>query len=433
MGRRVNPVRPKILILASRLPPDHSGAGRRAVRLARALARLGNDVAVATDTSTPSSIGPTVQLIQLKGLDWGHDHDPRSFKRYVTRAAGSISRARGLASGLGNQRGSTVALQIGAYFHTQLLGAACASMGIPVIGQPTLVGADDPVTISHGRLGNLRGRLFRSHPLVISISRRLHRTVWESGYPKARTVLVPSAPDSTRFRVPSATERDEARRRFGIEHDETTIVTVGKIEPRKGQMELLKAVRRIPAKRGKLRVLLVGPIGEDETSLAYVDRLTQCAGSSPEHVRISFTGQTDCPEEVLAAADLFALLSKNEGLPTVVLEALCCGLPVVMTRLPGVSDYIAEVVGQEALREVSVSDASIGLSKTLSYAKTVDRQAIRERVLSRFSPTKTYSQYNNILNGAVTLPGGLNPPGECFRNESHRSRDGREGMSAKCG
>jgi glycosyltransferase involved in cell wall biosynthesis len=49
---------------------------------------------------------------------------------------------------------------------------------------------------------------------------------------------------------------------------------------------------------------------------------------------VEFPGYVENPYAFMAAASTFALSSRHEGLPTVLIEALACGCPVVSTDCP---------------------------------------------------------------------------------------------------
>src|SRR6185295_10643820 len=55
---------------------------------------------------------------------------------------------------------------------------------------------------------------------------------------------------------------------------------------------------------------------------------------------VHLTGARSDPERWLAAFDVFALSSRSEGLPLVVLEAMAMGIPVVCTAVGGVPDVV---------------------------------------------------------------------------------------------
>ena len=58
--------------------------------------------------------------------------------------------------------------------------------------------------------------------------------------------------------------------------------------------------------------------------------------------KIFFTGECKNTEDYYKIADLFILNSKKEGMPNVLLEAMASSLPVIVTSLPGVVNYITK-------------------------------------------------------------------------------------------
>ncbi len=101
------------------------------------------------------------------------------------------------------------------------------------------------------------------------------------------------------------------------------IVTAGRLHHQKDHRTLLLAFARLAAKR-PARLLILGE-GDERPGLEALIRDLGLA----ERVRLA--GQVDDPLARMKAADLFVLSSRYEGLPTVLIEALLCGLPVVST------------------------------------------------------------------------------------------------------
>jgi glycosyltransferase involved in cell wall biosynthesis len=111
------------------------------------------------------------------------------------------------------------------------------------------------------------------------------------------------------------------------------ILCVGRIEPRKNQLSLARAMRSVPRRLVLLGTVLPG-------NEAY---LRACQEALPSLVHISHVG--DRLPHVYAAADVHVLPSWYETTGLTTLEALAAGTPCVAGRGPCVDDYFAGAAG----------------------------------------------------------------------------------------
>jgi glycosyltransferase involved in cell wall biosynthesis len=160
------------------------------------------------------------------------------------------------------------------------------------------------------------------------------------------------------------------------------VVTVARLAHQKGIDVLVEVVRRACAQREDIRFVIVGdgPLRDDVRrwiAQAGIDKFVVLAGHSER------------PDEFLAAADLFLLSSRWEGLPITIVEAFQAGLPVVATDAGGVRELVDDMVGSvvaigdvEALtREVLTICGDDGLRARLAV------NALRRAGEERFSPS----------------------------------------------
>ncbi|OGS12849.1 MAG: hypothetical protein A2234_08100 [Elusimicrobia bacterium RIFOXYA2_FULL_58_8] len=124
---------------------------------------------------------------------------------------------------------------------------------------------------------------------------------------------------------------------LGIAEDEIVIGTVARLEPVKGVEYLLRAAvilkEKFPAAR--LRYLVVGS-GELKISL---EKLASKLGI---HDMVMFTGFRQNGAALMGAMDIYVQPSLNEAMGRAPLEAQAMGLPVVVSRVCGLPDIIAE-------------------------------------------------------------------------------------------
>lgn len=179
------------------------------------------------------------------------------------------------------------------------------------------------------------------------------------------------------------------------------ILTAGRLVEKKGFPDLIKACKSLKQQNLNFRCT-IGGSGPDE---ALLRRAISQAGLDDE---ITLTGEALKQEDIpdfMASGDLYCLpcvwASDNDvdGLPQMLMEAMCCGLPVISTRLVGIPDLV--IHEQTGLLVTSgkseeLADALMRLAKDPALAtelaknghshatKTFDLRTCLEPLLDRY-------------------------------------------------
>ena len=134
--------------------------------------------------------------------------------------------------------------------------------------------------------------------------------------------------------------------------DVTRVVFAGKIAEKKGLKSLMRSLCLLHVPEDKLEVSLAGGAGNKEEYEEIVRLSKECP------YPVKFLGMLSHNElaEVYNESDIFVLPSFFEGLPLTVIEALACGNRVVMTDLPGISEWISENVTDPDISYVSLPE-----------------------------------------------------------------------------
>lgn len=169
--------------------------------------------------------------------------------------------------------------------------------------------------------------------------------------------------------------RERARHLLGVPADATVIGCVGRLAYQKAPEDFLAAIAAV--RRPGVTGVWVGG-GE------LAGRIGRLAARSIP--RVVLVGERTDVLELLPAFDVFLLPSRYEGLPTVVVEAMACGVPVVATAVNAVPDLV--VPGETGLlvppgRPDLMADA---VRHLLDHPATAGRMAdvARARVEHRF-------------------------------------------------
>jgi glycosyltransferase involved in cell wall biosynthesis len=130
---------------------------------------------------------------------------------------------------------------------------------------------------------------------------------------------------------PIVTADLEEKARAPVDHawfsdGSSVFVAAGRLRPQKDFSTLLLAFSQVRAKR-PARLLILGE-GSERAQLEALARQLEITGD------VSLPGATSNPYAYMARATAFVLSSRWEGLPTVLIEALSCGAPVIATDCP---------------------------------------------------------------------------------------------------
>jgi glycosyltransferase involved in cell wall biosynthesis len=127
-----------------------------------------------------------------------------------------------------------------------------------------------------------------------------------------------------------ASARAWARAALGLSAAATVVGAVGRLTYQKAPGDFVAALRALG--RPDVTGVWVGA-GELAGQVAAQARETPA-------VRMVLAGQRGNVPELLPAFDVFLLSSRYEGLPTAVVEAMICGIPVVATAVNAVGDVV---------------------------------------------------------------------------------------------
>ena len=169
------------------------------------------------------------------------------------------------------------------------------------------------------------------------------------------------------------------------------MVYVGRLDTRKGLVELIHAIALLRAERPAAECYIIGR-GPDEALL----RQTEAGRNASSYIRFVPPCSSGEIAAWMAASNLVALPSYREGCPNVIIEALAAGRPVVSTNVGGIPELMDESCGRlvsprnvpelvQALREVLAKEWSATAISSKHNRNWADVAADVYRVLKQSS------------------------------------------------
>lgn len=211
----------------------------------------------------------------------------------------------------------------------------------------------------------MRAVLLHADRVLIGSASFADEVVHNHGVPRELFTIVPGGTDTARF-VP----RDEAR--LGELQVPPVLLYHGRVDVRKGVIELLDACARLVAEGRDLRLVVSG-IGPD------LQAAREHAVEVGLAARVEFTGHVTYENAPLAyrRGDIFVSPTYSEGFSNTILEAMASGLPIVSTRAVGVVDCL------EDERDSLLVEPKDAAGLAVAIARLLDDAPLRQRLARR--------------------------------------------------
>jgi glycosyltransferase-like protein len=180
--------------------------------------------------------------------------------------------------------------------------------------------------------------------------------------------VIPNGVDAERFAAAAQDDPEAVEgRRYWTDRLGDFVLAVGGIEPRKGTLDLVRAMARVRRRRPGTRLVIAGgdslfdyqDYRKDVDELAVRLRIDPEVLGSVEHEQLP---------GLVAAAAVFAFPSAQEGFGLAAMEALAAGVPVVTRDLPVFREVFGDTVRYAEAGDGSSADIAAGLAAGLVAA-----------------------------------------------------------------
>lgn len=113
------------------------------------------------------------------------------------------------------------------------------------------------------------------------------------------------------------------------------IISLGRLDSNKNNLLQIQAIEELHSRNIEVELLILGQ-GELENELKKY---------AQNNIKVRFLGYKSNPYPYLAASDALIITSLSEGFPTIAVEAMALGKPVISTPVAGTDELITEDTG----------------------------------------------------------------------------------------
>lgn len=242
----------------------------------------------------------------------------------------------------------------------------------------------------------IEGQTFKegNYRRIIAVSERVKRQIMEYyNVPERAITVIHNGVDLSIFNTDCRNEaRARGRKKIGIEESDILLIFASTNFHLKGLEYLIRGMAGI--KRPDLKLLVIG--GDDKGPY---ERLSETLGIGD---KVIFAGKGTDMKEFYQAGDVFAYPTLYDPFANVCLEAMACGLPVITSRVNGISDIITDgsdgLILDDPADEVQIAD---NITSVLDIERRKDMAEKAYALAQKYSMDrhmeKVMALYNEVI------------------------------------
>ena len=172
-------------------------------------------------------------------------------------------------------------------------------------------------------------RFYKSMDMLVTVNPYFIDRLEANGVPREKVVYIPNFVSQKEFYPLSAEDKNALRLKYKIPAEKFVVVCAGQLQTRKGIFDFLEIAGRMP----DVQFVWAGGFSFGKITDGY-EKIRKVVENPP--LNVLFTGIVDREQmnEIYNIGDVMFLPSYEELFPMTVLEAMNCGLPLLLRDMP---------------------------------------------------------------------------------------------------
>lgn len=171
------------------------------------------------------------------------------------------------------------------------------------------------------------------------------------------------------------------------------VITVGRLAPQKNHVLLIDAFSKIVKTHPSLQLHIYGQGPLKEVLQSKID-------SMGLHERVILKGTTNTIWDEMKKARLFVLSSNHEGIPNVLIEAMCMGMPCISTDFSP-NGAVEELIANNENGLIISCDDRSALEEAMNHLLDNDNESKRlgdnaKKLIDKVDDSSVYAQWRNL-------------------------------------